>query len=422
MDQAGTGLWCPCLFAPYSDLFLKCRFGIGLAGDDGKASGNLENHASRSNLIDKSKREQHLSDSGAGGTGASSPGIGNSEGFMAKAGAFNETAGNRLDIIATSTATETFLEFPDNRRLVELCGVNDENLKQIEDVLGIQIVRRGNRIVLLNDGSMLRRGAETLRYLYEQLEHGSAVDAGEIDHALRFRAASKGLPEPEERRDAKALDEIEIKTKSRKVRPRTSAQSSYARALLDEDIVFGIGPAGTGKTYLAVAVAVEMFRAGRVDRIVLCRPAVEAGERIGFLPGDMKEKVDPFMRPLYDALHAFLPANQVARLIDENRIEIAPLAFMRGRTLSFAFILLDEAQNTTSMQMKMFLTRLGMNSRMAVTGDITQIDLPKGVESGLIEARKLLGGIKGIAFMELTSADVARNALVERIINAYAQG
>jgi len=213
--------------------------------------------------------------------------------------------------------------------------------------------------------------------------------------------------------------EMEIRTRKKVVEPRSAAQKAYVRALFEHELAFGIGPAGTGKTYLAVAVGVSMFMEGHVDRILLSRPAVEAGERLGFLPGDMKDKVDPYMQPLYDALHDFLPGKQLARLMEERKIEIAPLAFMRGRTLSNAFVVLDEAQNATQMQMKMFLTRLGEGSRMVVTGDRSQVDLPRGVQSGLRDAERLLGGVDGIAFNYFTARDVVRHPLVARIIEAY---
>jgi phosphate starvation-inducible PhoH-like protein len=212
---------------------------------------------------------------------------------------------------------------------------------------------------------------------------------------------------------------VEIRTRRKLVEPRTQAQRDYVKLLFARQLVFGIGPAGTGKTYLAVAAAVAALIENRVERIILSRPAVEAGERLGFLPGDMKEKVDPYMQPLYDALSDFLPAKQVQKMIEEKTIEIAPLAFMRGRTLSGAFVVLDEAQNATEMQMKMFLTRLGEGSRMAVTGDVTQIDLPRGVRSGLIEAERLLQGIEGIGFARFGARDVVRHPLVARIIEAY---
>jgi phosphate starvation-inducible PhoH-like protein len=215
---------------------------------------------------------------------------------------------------------------------------------------------------------------------------------------------------------------IELKTRKKTVEPRTEAQKAYVRTLFENELAFGIGPAGTGKTYLAVAVGVTMFLGGHVDKIILSRPAVEAGERLGFLPGDMKDKVDPYMQPLYDALGDFLPGKQVAKLIDDKRIEIAPLAFMRGRTLSNAFVVLDEAQNATSMQMKMFLTRLGEGSRMVVTGDRSQIDLPRGVSSGLHDAERLLKGVGGISFSYFTSKDVVRHPLVAAIIEAYDTG
>jgi phosphate starvation-inducible PhoH-like protein len=212
---------------------------------------------------------------------------------------------------------------------------------------------------------------------------------------------------------------VEIKTRKKTVEPRTQAQKDYVTALFRDELAFGIGPAGTGKTYLAVAVGVSMFLTGQVDKIILSRPAVEAGERLGFLPGDMKDKVDPYMQPLYDALGDFLPGKQVAKLIEDKRIEIAPLAFMRGRTLSNAFVVLDEAQNATTMQMKMFLTRLGEGSRMVITGDRSQVDLPRGVQSGLREAESLIKGVKGVSFSYFTSKDVVRHPLVARIIEAY---
>jgi phosphate starvation-inducible PhoH-like protein len=227
-----------------------------------------------------------------------------------------------------------------------------------------------------------------------------------------------------DKRNAKQLtmfkdSNIEIKTRKKIIEPRTEAQSSYVKSLFNHELAFGIGPAGTGKTYLAVAVAVSMFISGRVDKIILSRPAVEAGERLGFLPGDLKEKVDPYMQPLYDALNDFLPAKQMAKLIEDKVIEIAPLAFMRGRTLANAFVVLDEAQNATTMQMKMFLTRLGEGSRMAVTGDRTQIDLPNGVRSGLVDAERLLAKVSKISFNYFTAKDVVRHPLVAEIIEAY---
>jgi phosphate starvation-inducible PhoH-like protein len=212
---------------------------------------------------------------------------------------------------------------------------------------------------------------------------------------------------------------LEIRTRKRMIEPRTATQRAYVANLFRRELVLGIGPAGTGKTYLAVAAAVSMFLDGTVERIVLSRPAVEAGERLGFLPGDMREKIDPYLRPLYDSLHDMLPGKQVAKLMEEGRIEVAPLAFMRGRTLSNAFVVLDEAQNTTSMQMKMFLTRMGENSRMVVTGDPSQVDLPRGVASGLVEAVSVLGGVEEIGLVRFSAADVVRHPLVARIIDAY---
>ncbi len=315
---------------------------------------------------------------------------------------------------------EVLIEFPDNRLLIDLCGEHDRNIVDIEAKTGVQIVRRGNQLSIMGDEDSQNQAAEVLQSLYSRLEAGRDVEAGDIDRELRLGGSDAGTGV----RDGDQLEmfkggDVEIKTRKKLVEPRTEAQKAYVQSLFANELAFGIGPAGTGKTYLAVAVGVSMFIGGHVDRIILSRPAVEAGERLGFLPGDMKDKVDPYMQPLYDALNDFLPGKQLAKLIEEKRIEIAPLAFMRGRTLANAFVVLDEAQNATSMQMKMFLTRLGEGSRMVITGDRTQIDLPRGVPSGLADAERLLKTIPKISFNYFTSKDVVRHPLVAAIIEAY---
>ena len=314
---------------------------------------------------------------------------------------------------------ETTLEFPDNRLLIELCGEFDRNLAQIEHQMGVHVLRRGNRLAVIGDKDSREQAAAVLRALYARLEAGRSVAAGDVDGAIRLGRAPGEAPSEGEQIEMFTGGKYELRTRKKPIEPRTEAQKAYVRNLFDHELGFGIGPAGTGKTYLAVAVGVTMFIAGAVERIVLSRPAVEAGERLGFLPGDMKEKVDPYMQPLYDALNDFLPAKQVQKLMEEKRIEIAPLAFMRGRTLSNAFVVLDEAQNATTMQMKMFLTRLGEGSRMVITGDRTQIDLPRGVESGLAEAERILKGVRGVSFNYFNAKDVVRHLLVARIIEAY---
>ncbi len=312
---------------------------------------------------------------------------------------------------------EVMVEFPDNRLLIELCGEYDKNLAAIEQKLGVQILRRGNQIAIIGDDVAGLEAAQVLNHLYERLESGREVLAADVDRELRM---GEGV---EEGRDPQLEmfrgGRVEIKTRKKTVEPRTDAQKAYVNALFDNELAFGIGPAGTGKTYLAVAVGVSMFIEGHVDRIILSRPAVEAGEKLGYLPGDMKDKVDPYMQPLYDALNDFLPGKMLAKLIEEKKIEIAPLAFMRGRTLANAFVVLDEAQNATSMQMKMFLTRLGEGSRMVITGDRSQIDLPRGVTSGLHDAERLLANIPKISFNYFTVKDVVRHPLVAAIIEAY---
>jgi phosphate starvation-inducible protein PhoH and related proteins len=315
---------------------------------------------------------------------------------------------------------ETLLEFPDNRLLIDLCGEFDRNLAQIEHQMGVHILRRGNRLVVIGDKGAREQAAAVIRALYARLESGRGVQAGDIDGAIRM-----GRPMPDSLRpDGGEQIELftpgmELRTRKKPIEPRTDAQKAYVANLFANELGFGIGPAGTGKTYLAVAVGVTMFLSGAVEKIILSRPAVEAGERLGFLPGDMKEKVDPYMQPLYDALNDFLPQKQVQKLLEDKRIEIAPLAFMRGRTLSNAFVVLDEAQNATTMQMKMFLTRLGEGSRMVITGDRTQVDLPRGTPSGLQDAERILAGVKGVTFNYFTAKDVVRHPLVARIIEAY---
>lgn len=315
---------------------------------------------------------------------------------------------------------ETLIEFPNNRLLIDLCGEFDRNLALIEQCLGVQIVRRGNQLAVMGEEAPQKQAAEVLETLYARLEAGKPLEQGDIDRELRMGRSEVDTGV----RDGDQLEmfdggKIEIHTRKKLVEPRTDAQKTYVRSLFANELAFGIGPAGTGKTYLAVAVGVSMFLEGHVDRIILSRPAVEAGERLGFLPGDMKDKVDPYMQPLYDALNDFLPGKQLAKLMEEKKIEIAPLAFMRGRTLSNAFVVLDEAQNATTMQMKMFLTRLGEGSRMVITGDRSQIDLPRGVPSGLADAERLLNKVKGISFNYFTSKDVVRHPLVAAIIEAY---
>ena len=333
----------------------------------------------------------------------------------------------------TDEPTQATLDFPDNRLLIELCGEYDRNLAQIEQATAVHLLRRGNRLTVLGDADAREWAIAVLLALHMRLEGGRTITRGEIDGLLRTGslpppAADDEAPAPvpaarPARREAQLEmfqpGAFEIRTRKKPVEPRTEAQKAYVANLFRNEMAFGIGPAGTGKTYLAVAVGVTMLIGGQVERIVLSRPAVEAGERLGFLPGDMKEKVDPYMQPLYDALNDFLPAKQVLKLIEDKRIEIAPLAFMRGRTLSNAFVVLDEAQNATTMQMKMFLTRLGEGSRMVITGDRTQVDLPRGVNSGLADAERILEGVKGVSFNYFNSSDVVRHPLVARIIEAY---
>lgn len=316
---------------------------------------------------------------------------------------------------------ETLLEFPDNRLLIDLCGPHDKHLARIEQALGVHILRRGNLLAVVGPAEAQAEAAQTLRGLYARLEQGRSVGMPEIEAALRMgpEPETTASPTPAEQLEMFQHGPIELRTRKKTVEPRTEAQKDYVRNLFANELAFGIGPAGTGKTYLAVAAGVTMLIGGHVDKIILSRPAVEAGERLGFLPGDMKEKVDPYMQPLYDALNDFLPGKQMAKLMEEKRIEIAPLAFMRGRTLANAFVVLDEAQNATSMQMKMFLTRLGEGSRMVITGDRTQVDLPRGVQSGLKDAERILKGVPGISFSYFTASDVVRHPLVAKIIHAY---
>ena len=311
------------------------------------------------------------------------------------------------------------LEFSDNRLLIDLCGEYDRNLTHLESHLGVQIVRRGNQLDIIGPDEARSQVARILETLYRSLEEGRMVEPGDVAALIRMGSTLPSEDGPEQQLEMFRTGRIEIRTRKKIISPRTKAQQDYTRALTTSELNFGIGPAGTGKTYIAVAVAVQMFADGLVDKILLSRPAVEAGERLGFLPGDMKDKVDPYMQPLYDALNDFLPGKQLQKLMEERRIEIAPLAFMRGRTLSNAFVVLDEAQNATEMQMKMFLTRLGEGSRMAITGDRSQVDLPRGVQSGLRAAERILDGVDGIRFSYFTSADVVRHPLVARIIQAY---
>ena len=306
-----------------------------------------------------------------------------------------------------SGEVRTVREFADNSLLHMLFGPHNAHLEHIQRSLGVALASRGNRVTITGSAEGVERASDVLDGLYQRLERGQDIGEQDVDTAVRMgngAAPDAGLT---------------LVTRRKHIGPRTPMQADYIRAMDKHDLVFGLGPAGTGKTYLAVAKAVSMMIKGEVDRIVLSRPAVEAGERLGFLPGDLKEKVDPYLRPLYDALHDMLPGDQVTKKMEAGEIEVAPLAFMRGRTLANSFVILDEAQNTTPVQMKMLLTRLGEHSRMVVTGDPSQVDLPAGQRSGLVDALEILGDLGEIGVIRFSDRDVVRHGLVTKIVRAY---
>jgi len=311
----------------------------------------------------------------------------------------------------TYTTERLTCEFDDNGLIQQLYGPNNSHLDRIEHRLGVTLHTLGNTVTIEGPRGPIETARDALVSLYGRLEKGQEIDGGDVDGEARLAKDKEHA--------ASNRDDLTIRTRKRHVRPRSAVQALYLEALDKKAMVFALGPAGTGKTYIAVAKAVEMKLTGQVDRIILSRPAVEAGERLGFLPGDMRDKIDPYLRPLYDALNDMMPGDLVVKLLASGEIEVAPLAFMRGRTLSNAFVILDEAQNTTPVQMKMFLTRMGENSRMVVTGDLSQIDLPLGVKSGLRDSIDTLKAIKEIAQIEFTHRDVVRHDLVTRIVTAY---
>ena len=308
---------------------------------------------------------------------------------------------------------ELSFELFNNQLLKVVVGVNDENMRLVEKMLNVEILSFGNQITIKGAANDVENAKTAINILYKKASKGHVVGEQEVKAAVRICGGVESADEKQ------SLSEIVLKTKKRYIYPRSATQAKYITEMMQNELVFGLGPAGTGKTYLAVALAVSMMLEGAVDKIILSRPAVEAGENLGFLPGDLKEKVDPYLRPLYDALYEMLPAEQVDKKLALGEIEIAPLAFMRGRTLSNAFVILDEAQNTTPMQMKMFLTRLGENSRMVVNGDLSQVDLPRGVISGLRDALDTLKGISNIGSVTFSANDVVRHGLVAKIVKAY---
>ncbi len=308
---------------------------------------------------------------------------------------------------------ELNFELYNNQLIQKLVGAADANLRLIEKMLNVEILNFGNEITIKGNKQDIDYAKTALMLLYDKASKNINIGEEEVKAAIRMSGGSSS------EKQAHSLNEIVLKTKKRYIYPRSATQAKYIEAMTKNELVFGLGPAGTGKTYLAVALAVSMMLEGTIDKIILSRPAVEAGENLGFLPGDLKEKVDPYLRPLYDALYEMLPAETVDKKLSLGEIEIAPLAFMRGRTLANAFVILDEAQNTTPMQMKMFLTRLGENSRMVVNGDLSQVDLPKGVISGLKDALSILKNVAGVASVEFDSKDVVRHGLVAKIVQAY---
>jgi phosphate starvation-inducible PhoH-like protein len=321
---------------------------------------------------------------------------------------------NTLPAVQTLT-----LEPHDTRRLASLCGQFDENLRHIEHRLDIEIRNRGNVFAFYGDTARAGAAVALVRQLYQETSDDRTLTPAEVHVFLQQSAMEQCMDRPDTESGDNVTSFGVVRTKKGHIRPRGLNQQHYVRAIQTHDISFGVGPAGTGKTYLAVACAVESYLRSEVERILLARPAVEAGEKLGFLPGDLAQKVDPYLRPLYDALYEMLGVETVGKLIERQVIEVAPLAYMRGRTLNNAFIILDEAQNTTCEQMKMFLTRIGFGSTAVITGDTTQIDLPRGVRSGLLHAVEVLRGVNGIAFTHFAAKDVVRHPLVQRIVEAY---
>ena len=306
------------------------------------------------------------------------------------------------------------LEFDDNLLLPLLYGERDQHLDRIERQLGVSLVPRGNRLAIAGPASATEVARLALSQLYDRLKRGQEIDLAAVEAALRLAQA-----ETEDKSLSLWREDPGFRTRKRRIAARSAGQAAYVKAMREHELVFALGPAGTGKTYLAVAAAIDLLMGGQVDRVILSRPAVEAGERLGFLPGDLRDKVDPYLRPIFDALNDMLPGDQIAKRLGTGEIEVAPIAFMRGRTLARAFVILDEAQNTTPVQMKMFLTRLGEGSRMVVTGDPSQVDLPAGARSGLADALEALRGLDNIAVVRFTEKDVVRHPLVARIVGAY---
>jgi phosphate starvation-inducible protein PhoH and related proteins len=329
----------------------------------------------------------------------------------------NGTLVQPANAVAETAPAQITLAFDDNRLASLLLGQYGQNLALIERRLGVGADQRGNHVTIVGSRDACEQARRVLEGLYERLKRGDELVSGDVEGTIRLAIAQGSLFDFDPAGARPSFEEINLR--KRPVRAQTAAQDGYIRALKRHALVFGTGPAGTGKTWLAVARAVQLFERKEIDRIILSRPAVEAGERLGFLPGDMREKVDPYLRPLYDALYDLCDPEKVDKMLEKNIIEVAPLAFMRGRTLSDAFIIMDEAQNTTTEQMKMFLTRLGANSKAVITGDITQIDLPNPKKSGLVEAINLLEGVEGIKFCHFEDVDVVRHSLVQRIIRAY---
>ena len=311
------------------------------------------------------------------------------------------------------------LQFDDNELVPQLFGEHDSHLAHIEEELDVEIASRGNELVITGSKTNLRAAQAVFDVLWERLIKGMEVGIEEVSSAIQVAQSPMDTATRDTAMSALKESHLRVRAKNRDITARTPKQAEYLDAIRKNNLVFGLGPAGTGKTFLAVAQAVVMMQAGEIDRLILCRPAVEAGERLGFLPGTMQEKIDPFLRPIYDALHDMLPPDQIARRLADGSIEIAPLAFMRGRTLSSAAVILDEAQNTTPAQMKMALTRIGEGSRMIITGDLSQTDLPSGQRSGLHDAIDVLSGVKDIAFIRFGEADVVRSRLAKSIVEAY---